>query len=151
MNTYKKLEYNESQPGVIYEDNKRFGDDRGDFTNISLTGEFKRSYIINNNQAGVVRAFHGHKNENKLFYVARGAFKFVIIDIRDNSWKEYTLLASVPKVLYVPGGFYNGFVSLSDDSLLITYSTSTMEESLQDDFRLPFDIIDKNIWKINNR
>jgi len=151
MINYKKIEFNEEQSGVIVEDIKRFGDDRGDFINIPFHQTFKRSYIINNNQAGVVRAFHGHKNEGKLFYVPRGAFKFILINMENNSWKEYTLLASVPKTLFVSPNFYNGFVSLSEDSILITYSTSSMDESKVDDIRLPFDTLGENVWKINNR
>jgi dTDP-4-dehydrorhamnose 3,5-epimerase-like enzyme len=151
MINYKKLEFSEDQPGVILEEIKRFGDDRGDFINVPFLEAFKRSYIINNTQVGVVRAFHGHKNEGKLFYVPKGAFKFIIMNMNDNSWKEYILLASVPKVLFVPAGFYNGFVSLSEDSLLITYSTSSIDESRADDMRLPFDTLGENVWKINNR
>jgi dTDP-4-dehydrorhamnose 3,5-epimerase len=151
MINYKKLEFNEEQPGVIIEEIKRFGDDRGDFISIPFSEIFKRSYIITNTQPGVVRAFHGHKKEGKLFYVPKGAFKFIIMGMEDNLWKEYTLLASVPKILFVPAGFYNGFVSLSEDSLIITYSTSTIDESREDDIRLPFDTLGENIWKINNR
>jgi len=153
----KKLDEKTQQKGVIFKDIQRFGDDRGDFTNISFELEteiritFKRSYIITNNQPGVVRAFHGHKKEGKLFYATKGAFKFIIINMETKEWKEYNLLASTPKILYVPGGYYNGFVSLTPDAILITYSTSSMEASINDDYRLSYDILGKNVWKIKNR
>jgi len=154
---YKKLEYNDQQKDIIYKEIVRFGDDRGDFINIPLeVGEknniiFKRSYIITNNNVGVVRAFHGHKKEGKLFYVPQGAFKFIIIGMKSHEWKEYNLLASAPKILYIPPNYYNGFSSLTDDALLIVYSTSSMQKSMQDDYRLQYDILGKNIWKIHNR
>ena len=66
-------------------------------------------------------------------------------------WKEYNLLASIPKILYVPPGYYNGFVSLTSDAILITYSTSEMEDSLNDDYRLPYDILGSEVWNINYR
>ena len=153
----KKLDFNAPQKGVIFKEIQRFGDDRGDFTNISLILDenkdltFKRSYIIQNNQPGVVRAFHGHENEGKLFYVPNGAFKFIIMHMKTKEWKEYSLLASVPKILYVPPGYYNGFVSLTPNAILITYSTSSMEESMKDDYRLPYDILGEAVWKIKNR
>lgn len=151
----KQLDANAQQQGVIFKEIQRFGDDRGDFTNISLKIEekltFKRSYIVTNNQQGVIRAFHGHKKEGKLFYVPKGAFKFIIIHMTLNEWKDYTLLASVPKILYVPPGYYNGFVSLTPEAILITFSTSEMEDSMNDDYRLPFDILGKEVWSIKNR
>lgn len=153
----KKLDPNSQQKGVVFKEAQKFGDDRGDFTNISFKIEkenniaFKRSYIISNNQQGVVRAFHGHKREGKLFYVPKGAFKFIIMDMETREWKEYNLLASIPKILYVPPGYYNGFVSLTSDAILITYSTSEMEDSLNDDYRLPYDVLGSEVWNINYR
>ncbi len=151
MKTPKKVDNSLNLEGVSYKDIPRFGDDRGEFTNIEFECSFKRSYIIKNNKSGVVRAFHGHKKEDKLFYVPKGAFKFIVMHMDKLEWKEYTLLSSVPKVLFVKKGYYNGFVSLSDDSLLVVYSSSKMQESKEDDYRLPFDYLGKKIWEINHR
>ena len=147
----KKLDNNVIQEGVILSDALRFGDDRGDFVNLGFEHSFKRSYIISNNHKGIVRAFHGHKQENKLFFVPKGAFKFILMNMETLEYKEYSLLASVPKLLYVPKGYYNGFVSLTDDALLVTFSTSDIESSKKDDFRLPYDFIGKEVWEVNNR
>ncbi len=151
----KKLERNDEQKGVLFEDVKRFTDDRGEFTNLAFETAndvtFKRSYIISNNRPGVVRAFHGHKKEGKLFYVPQGAFKFIVMDMESNEWKEYALSSATPKRLYVPPGYYNGFVSLTQDALLVTYSTSKMEDSVNDDFRLPYDALGTEVWEIMSR
>lgn len=152
----KKLDGATVQPGVALEEIKRFADDRGDFTNLSLTIAakgiiFKRCYLINNNQKGVVRGFHGHRNENKLFFVPRGSFKFIIMGMDCHEWKEYVLSAAVPKLLFVPGGYYNSFVSLTEDALLMTFSSASMEESVKDDTRLPYDFLGKEVWGINHR
>ncbi|MFH1586460.1 MAG: dTDP-4-dehydrorhamnose 3,5-epimerase family protein [Candidatus Diapherotrites archaeon] len=151
----KKLARNDEQKGVLFEDVKRFADDRGVFINVAFEAAndvtFKRSYIITNNQPGVVRAFHGHKKEAKLFYVPQGAFKFIVMDMESNEWKEYVLSEAVPKILYVSPGYYNGFVSLTEDALLVTYSSSKMEESVKDDFRLPYDTLGNEVWSIMSR
>jgi dTDP-4-dehydrorhamnose 3,5-epimerase len=165
-----KMEY---LPGVTLASIPKFADDRGNFLNIDLENlkipheesvsrilsfdkQFKRSYIISNHRAGIVRAFHGHEYEGKLFYVPRGAFKFIILEMTSDipptqRWEEYVLSADVPKLLWVPKGYYNGFVSLTDDNLLICFSTSTMEESREDDCRLPYDKLGKEVWEIKNR
>jgi dTDP-4-dehydrorhamnose 3,5-epimerase-like enzyme len=151
---YSKLDFNTEQEGIIFENIKRFWDDRGDFTNLDFNIKdktFKRNYIINNNKEWVVRAFHWHKKEAKLFYVPKGAFKFTIINMKTKEWKHYTLLESVPKILYIPEGYYNGFVSLNSNALLCVFSTSTIQESMDDDYRIPYDALWKEIWDIENR
>jgi len=58
-----------------------FGDDRGYFTALNFNLDSKRAYLIKNHTAGTVRAFHGHKKEKKIFYVLKGAFKVILIDM----------------------------------------------------------------------
>lgn len=132
---------------------QRFCDDRGDFTNIPLTDSgIKRTYIINNSQKGVVRAFHGHKNESKIFYVTRGSFKFNFINMKTKKDPiTFTLNESVPEIIICPKGWYNGFVSLKDESTLTVFSSSTMEDSKIDYYPEKFDRWGKNIWHIQNR
>ena len=38
-------------------------------------------------------------------------------------------------ILHVPGGFANGFRSLFEDSRLVVFSSGTLEESIEDDYK----------------
>lgn len=119
-------------------------DDRGEvgFVNDFRFEGVKRFYTLANHSKGFVRAWHGHKNESKYFYVTRGAALVCAVEI--DKWEKpskklavqrYTLSANSPAVLYIPKGFANGYMSLTDDCRIIVFSTSTLEESLKDDYR----------------
>lgn len=128
-----------------------FGDDRGYFTAINFESGMKRAYLIRNHKAGIIRAFHGHKKEEKTFYCIKGAFKVICISMDSRDWKSFTITEKGNNVLKIPSGVYNGFVSLTDDSELLVLSSSTFEESIGDDFRIPYDALGKEVWRVEHR
>ena len=128
-----------------------FADDRGFFTPINFKGDSKRAYLIQNHKAGIVRAFHGHKFESKDFYVIRGSFKVICIDMETREWSNYSISERCNNHLFIPHGFYNGFVSLTDDSEVIIITNRTFEESKNDDYRLPYDFLGTEVWEVEHR
>ncbi|MDP3992356.1 MAG: WxcM-like domain-containing protein [Nanoarchaeota archaeon] len=128
-----------------------FGDDRGYFTAINFEEGIKRAYLIKNHRAGVVRAFHGHKKETKTLHCIKGAFKVICISMETGGWKSFTITEKGQNILKIPSMIYNGFVSLTHDSELLILSDSTFEESKNDDFRLPYDTLGKEVWEVEHR
>lgn len=133
-------------------------DDRGEvaYANEFVFDGVKRFYCVKNHKSGFIRAWHAHKHEAKYVSVISGAAVIAAVKITD--WNNpdaeaevarYTLSSSQPSVLYIPPGYANGFMSLTDDAKLIFYSTSTLEESLSDDYR--FDSRFWDIWSIVER
>jgi len=115
--------------------------------------EVKRIYLVGNFSKGMIRGFHRHEREWKLFFVARGSAKMVVV--RENNrgspqiW-TFILTTRRPRLLVVPPGNHNGWMSLEDNTLLIGLSTHTLEESLRDDFRVsPQKFGD--IWEVKPR
>jgi dTDP-4-dehydrorhamnose 3,5-epimerase len=49
--------------------------------------------------------------------------------------KEYLLKDNESMVLEIPGGHYNGFETLEEESVLMVFSDFGLEESKRDDFR----------------
>lgn len=133
-------------------------DDRGQ---VSFVNDFnfknvKRFYVVSNHSAGFVRAWHAHKKEAKYVLVVKGAavVATVIIDNWEKPSKKtdvqrYILSEKIPKLLYVPAGYANGFMSLTDDTQLIIFSTSTLDESKDDDFR--YDSRYWDVWTVEER
>ena len=125
-------------------------DDRGhvSFCNLFDMTKIKRFYIVENHNNGYIRAWHGHKEEAKYVLVLEGSFMFNTLPIESLEKKEaatpqkFVLSARKPQILYIPPGFANGFMSLQDDSKVMFFSDSTIEESLSDDYR--FSILDDN-------
>lgn len=133
-------------------------DDRGEvgFVNDFNFEGVKRFYSLLNHTKGFVRAWHAHKNESKYFHVVGGTALICAVKIddwtkpsKDLEIQRFVLSAKSPSVLFVPKGFANGFMSLDDDCRIMVFSTSTLEESLGDDYR--FDARYWNPWKVEER
>ena len=128
-----------------------FADDRGfvrfvnefDFTNV------KRFYQVENHSKGFIRAWHAHEEEAKYVYVAKGSALVGAVDLKTETVTKTTLSSQAPSVLYIPAGFANGFKTLEDNTILMFFSTSTLEESKGDDIRFAHD--KWNIWKDDYR
>ncbi len=141
------------RPGVIQV--SAFSDDRGVFFSLSneLPKEIKiaRVYAISNFGKGVVRGFHKHQKETKVFYISRGSAKFVTVREGDEKDKLIFVLSDrQPAVLVVPPGWYNGWMSLEENTTLICMSNSTFQESAADDQRVePYAFGD--LWKVTGR
>jgi dTDP-4-dehydrorhamnose 3,5-epimerase len=54
-----------------------------------------------------------------------------------------------PAILYIPAGYANGAMTLTPDAKIIYFSTSELNESLNDDFRFESHYWDP--WKIEER
>ena len=59
---------------------------------------------------------------------------------------RFVLSDEKPGVLRIPSGFAHGSMTLKADTRLIFFSTSTVAESLEDDYRYPFDYW--NPWNV---
>lgn len=127
-------------------------DDRGTlrFVNDFDFSAVKRFYQVENHQAGYIRAWHGHQKEGKYVYCARGSALVGAVEMgTEGPARKYTLSASQPKILFIPPGFANGFKTLEAGTILVFFSTSTLEESKGDDIRFAYDKWD--IWKEDYR
>jgi len=133
-------------------------DDRGEVrfvNNFDMKG-VKRFYMVTNHRAGFIRAWHAHKKESKYVTVIDGAaiIGAVKIDNWDNPSKDekvhrFVLSAKKPAVVFIPAGYANGFMTLTEDAKLMFFSTSSLDESKGDDFR--YDAYHWNPWKIIER
>lgn len=122
----------------------KFEDGRGKlifFNDFDMSG-VKRFYVIEHPDEQVVRAWQGHQKEEKWFYVVDGGFKIVLVQPDD--WQkpsaelkteEFVLDATQQQILYVPGGYANGFKALQPKSRIVVFSSFTVEESAKDNFR----------------
>jgi dTDP-4-dehydrorhamnose 3,5-epimerase len=134
--------------GVQIIEGARFEDHRG---SVSFVNDFKfegieRFYMITNSDEIPLRAWQGHKLDQKNFYCVAGSFKigFVKIDNWENPSKNLkvgTVVLSCfeSRVLHIPGGFANAIVALEKDSKLISFSTLPLNNVKEDDVRYPSD------------
>ena len=133
-------------------------DDRGElmFVNQFNMELVKRFYVVSNHKQGFIRAWHAHKIESKYVFIVNGTalISTVQIDNWDNPSNDLTvdkfvLTAKKPSILYIPSGYANGFKTLSTETKIIFFSTSTLKDSIDDDYR--YDAYKWNPWEITER
>ena len=133
-------------------------DDRGElmFVNKFDMESVKRFYVVSNHKQGFIRAWHAHKFESKYVFVVDGTA--LISTVQIDNWNnpssnlaidKFVLTAKKPSILYIPNGYANGFKTLSSDTKIIFFSTSTLGDSIDDDYR--FDAYKWNPWEIVER
>ncbi len=100
----------------------------------------KRFYVIKNSDLSVVRGWRGHRLEQRWFYALSGSIKVDLVKIDDwnipsrNLAVDTIVLAAVDNlILHVPSGFATCFQSLVDDSQLLVYADSYIENTKLDD------------------
>jgi dTDP-4-dehydrorhamnose 3,5-epimerase-like enzyme len=133
----------------------RATDDRGSlgFINGFEISQFKRFYTVENHEVGFIRAWHGHLKEAKAIMVIRGSALVCAVKMTDTiaplktePIKRLVLTAANTSAFLVPAGYANGFKTLTSDALVLVFSSTSLDESLNDDFRFPFDYWDP--WEI---
>ena len=124
--------------------------------NVSFNNDFdfngiKRFYMVENHNEGFIRAWHGHIKESKYVCVISGAALIGAVSLSEKSSKphKFTLDSSSLDILYIPKGYANGFMNLKNNTKIIFFSDSTIEETVDDDIRFDYD--KWNIWSKNYR
>ncbi len=126
-------------------------DDRGmvRFVNDFSFTDVKRFYQVSNHKRDYIRAWHGHNHEQKYVYVAKGTALVGAVNMQTQEVFKFILSDKKPNILKIPNGFANGFKTLEEDTQIMFFSTSTLQESLNDDIRFAYD--KWNIWEEDYR
>lgn len=135
-------------------------DDRGTLT---FANDFnfygvKRFYQVKNFSTSTIRAFHGHLEEAKYVFVAKGSAIFAAVKLenigspsKNQNVNRFILSDKKPQILFIPPKYAHGFRPLENDTRIVFFSTSSLEESKADDYRFPSDYWGKEIWEVENR
>jgi dTDP-4-dehydrorhamnose 3,5-epimerase len=135
-------------------------DDRGQltFANDFAFDGVKRFYMAENFSEDTIRAFHGHKKEAKYVFVSSGSALVAAVEMDDtvkpnkkNEVHRFVLSARSPSILYVPAGYANGWKALEQGTKVMFFSTTTMEEAKDDDFRFSADYWGSDVWEVEDR
>lgn len=101
----------------------------------------KRMYMIENENTYFVRAWQGHKVEQRWFSVMHGSFRIqlIAIDHWDNPTSDmerfiFVINAKKLDVLHIPQGYVSSIQSLEPDSKLLVMSDYLLGE-VKDEFR----------------
>jgi len=137
-------------------------DDRGYFREVlrdddELLTNFGQTSFTKTNP-GVIKAFHWHKRQDDLWYVADGMAKVVLHDMRENSDTQGETDVIVagednPVMIKIPIGVAHGYQVLGNKPVMLFYhTTESYNPDDPDEERVDFD--DPKIgfdWSIKNR
>ena len=106
--------------------------------------KFGQVYIVANRTRGTIRAFHKHKVLWDFFFISHGSAKFALVDDRPKSstYKETNTFVfgdKNPCLLVVPPGVYHGWMSLEDDTQMISTASEVYNRENPDEERVPYD------------
>lgn len=137
-------------------------DDRGYFREIlreddKLLRRFGQTSITKT-YPGVIKAFHWHRNQDDVWYVADGMVRIVLYDIRpDSPTHRQTQVVFAgednPVAILIPAGVAHGYQVLGTKPAVLFYHvTHSYNPADPDEERIPWD--DPGIgfdWSIRNR
>lgn len=140
-------------------------DDRGYLTEIIRTSEdssphglvhkFGQVYLVSDPVRGTIRAYHKHAELWDWFCIIHGSAKFVLRDDRKESptYNEMqTVVASErsPSLIVVPPGVYHGWMSLEDQTQLLSIASHTYNHEKPDEVRVSPDSFG-DVWTVKGR
>ena len=135
-------------------------DERGSvrFVNSFDFASVRRFYHITNASLASARVWHGHKRERKWVYVAKGSAIVAAVEFdhdtqpsKTKTVHRFVLSDEQPGILAIPAGYANAFRILKPETVLLFFSSSTVEESVKDDFRFPPDYWGEELWNVEHQ
>lgn len=146
-----RLEVHEDDRGYLYEvihDNDFF---------VPRIGQV---YVVGDPARSVVRAFHKHRELHDWFCLVRGSAKFAFADDRPGSptYKKgdvFVISGRRPALIVVPPGVYHGWMSLEDDTVMLSVASHVYDRERPDEERVSphafDDLFGKDIWQVEAR
>ncbi|MBN1178455.1 MAG: dTDP-4-dehydrorhamnose 3,5-epimerase family protein [Anaerolineae bacterium] len=121
----------------------------------AVVHKFGQVYLVGDMTRGIVRAFHKHEELWDWFFISHGSAKFVLSDDREDSatyGEIMTIIAGErrPRLIVVPPGVYHGWMSLEDDTQMVSTASHTYNREDPDEVRIPPDSFG-DVWTIKGR
>lgn len=102
---------------------------------------------------GTIKAFHFHKHQDDLWFIASGQAKIVLFDTRESSstHKQVQIIKAGEgdyKAVLIPVGVAHGYRVLSKEPVILFYhTTKSYNPKNPDEERLSWDFLGKEIWE----
>ncbi len=116
---------------------------------------FGQVYVVGNFARGVIRAFHKHQEMWDWFFISHGAAKFVLVDDRPTSptrdqMNMLIVSSRNPSLIAVPPGVYHGWMSLEDDTQMVSIASAVYRRAQPDEVRIAPDSFG-DVWTVQGR
>ena len=121
----------------------------------AVVHQFGQVYLVGNMTRGTIRAFHKHLELWDWFCISHGSAKFVLKDDREGSPTFEEMIVVVvgdrkPSLVVVPPGVYHGWMSLEDDTQMVSTASHTYNHEIPDEIRIAPDSFG-DVWTVEGR
>lgn len=121
----------------------------------AVVHKFGQVYLVGDMARGTIRAFHKHNELWDWFFISHGSAKFVLKDDRKDSPTYGEMMTIVvgerrQRLIIVPPGVYHGWMSLEDDTQMVSTASHTYNRQQPDEVRIPPDSFG-DIWTVEGR
>ncbi len=117
--------------------------------------KFGQVYVVGDPVRGTIRAFHKHEILWDYFCIVKGSAKFIFVDDRKNSktYKEQEIVVlseKASKMIIIPPGIFHGWMSLEDDTIMVSVGSEIYDREKPDETRIAPDFFG-DIWTIRGK
>jgi dTDP-4-dehydrorhamnose 3,5-epimerase len=127
--------------------------------------KFGQTYVVASPARGTIRGFHRHDQLWDYFCVVRGTGKFVVVKANDaetaqasaaggcikpEAIETFILSERKPSLLVVPPGHWHGWISLEDETLVVSTGSEVYNRSAPDELRVSPDVFG-DVWSVKGR
>lgn len=117
--------------------------------------KFGQVYFVGDMVRGTIRAFHKHEIMWDWFFISHGSAKFAFMDDRPDSptYKEVQTVVigqQKPVVIAVPPGVFHGWMSLEDDTQMVSIASEVYNRENPDEVRVPPDSFGY-VWEVKGK
>jgi dTDP-4-dehydrorhamnose 3,5-epimerase len=134
--------------GVMIKELIKHCDDRGYFMEVlrdddNLLERFGQTSMTLS-YPGIIKAFHYHKKQDDLWFIARGMAQVVLYDLRTDSptYNETQVICTgehKPMLILIPIGVAHGYKVIGTEPVILLYHTTKSYDSKDtDEERIPY-------------
>jgi dTDP-4-dehydrorhamnose 3,5-epimerase-like enzyme len=127
--------------------------------------KFGQTYIVASPARGTIRGFHRHDLLWDYFHVVRGTGKFIVArhadeeviaasaagrSMRPDLVQTFVISERQPALLVVPPGHWHGWMSLEDNTVVVSTGSEVYNRDQPDELRVSPDVFG-DIWAVKGR
>lgn len=131
-------------------------DDRGRLFEALRTDEdevdkIEQVYVITDREAGIIRAYHAHESLIDYFTIVKGSAIFIFWEddgLGNVRVQKVVSDATQPTTITVPAGVFHGWMSLEQNTILLSVASELYNRETPDETRVSPFTLGEDIWKV---
>lgn len=149
------MEFKEEQKSYLLFDLQVHQDSRGLLyevlheSDIPANMHMRQVYVVADPVRNTIRAFHKHEKLWDFFHIVKGSALFCLVG-KNGETERVVLSERKPQILFIPSGVYHGWMSLEDNTILVSIGSEEYDRDDPDEKRVKWDHFDDSFMEKYN-